>query len=131
MNAILYRIFNQFDLTLGILKVKSLVLGTLEPPWNENRANESCIPCGHYVCRRIESPKFGPTFEVTNVPERTEIIFHEGNTAKDTQGCILLGKGIIFEPPFLGTSKMAMEDFMIHLAAVQEFELDIKELWSE
>lgn len=65
---------------------------TLERPWLENKRSISCIPEGHYLCKRTNSPKFSDTFEVTNVPERSHILFHKGNLADDTHGCILLGE---------------------------------------
>lgn len=64
---------------------------TLEEPWLNNQRGASCIPVGAYVCRRVISPKFGDTFEVTNVPGRSHILFHKGNTTDDTEGCILVG----------------------------------------
>ena len=65
---------------------------TLENPWEGNKPNISCIPAHQYVCKRIKSPKFGHTFEITNVEDRTHILFHKGNTSKDTHGCILIGE---------------------------------------
>jgi len=65
---------------------------TLENPWEDNRRNISCIPANQYVCKRVLSPKFGDTFEITNVEDRSHILFHKGNTSKDTNGCILIGE---------------------------------------
>lgn len=69
---------------------------TLERPWLDNAVRKSCIPEGTYECRRVKSPKFGNTFEVTKVPGRSAILFHAGNTADDSLGCILVGHG--FDP---------------------------------
>ena len=65
---------------------------TLEEEDKANRRSISSIPPGTYLCRRIDSPTFGETFEVTGVPNRSAILFHSGNTEEDTQGCILVGK---------------------------------------
>lgn len=65
---------------------------TLERPDLNNKPRESCIPAGVYVCKRVQSPKFGITFEVTNVPARSHILFHKGNVAEDSLGCILVGE---------------------------------------
>lgn len=65
---------------------------TLERPWLDNAPRESCIPAGVYVCKRVQSPKFGNTFEVTNVRGRSNILFHKGNVAEDSLGCILVGE---------------------------------------
>ena len=64
---------------------------TLEPPDRQNEKNISNIPPGQYTCRQINSPKFGTTFEVKNVPGRSHILFHSGNFVKSTMGCVLLG----------------------------------------
>ena len=65
---------------------------TLERPWLDNTPRESCIPAGTYRCQRVDSPKFGDTFEVTGVPGRSHILFHKGNVAEDSLGCILVGE---------------------------------------
>lgn len=70
---------------------------TAERPWLDNAPNISCIPEGSYSCKRVDSPQFHDTFEVTNVPNRTHILFHKGNVAaEDSKGCILIGE--MFEP---------------------------------
>ncbi|MES0445013.1 MAG: DUF5675 family protein [Desulfobacterales bacterium] len=66
---------------------------TAERPWKNNATSVSCIPAGEYTCRRVQSPKFGNTFEVTNVEGRSHILFHKGNIPeKDSHGCILVGE---------------------------------------
>ena len=57
-----------------------------------NEKNISCIPCGVYECEFNISPKFGPTYQVRGVPDRTHILFHKGNYTKNTKGCILVGE---------------------------------------
>lgn len=72
---------------------------TLELPWRDNATGASCIPPGKYKVEMRNSPKFGRIYEVTNVPGRTSILIHSGNSAGDTtkgysshvEGCILLG----------------------------------------
>lgn len=52
----------------------------------------TCIPEGRYEVRLTWSPKFGKVLpELKNVPGFSGIRIHAGNTAKDTDGCILLG----------------------------------------
>lgn len=78
--------------TLGVLTVDGKYMGmTLEPEDRQNQQNVSCIPAGRYVCLRVVSPRFGETFEVLDVPGRSHILFHAGNTEDDTHGCFLLG----------------------------------------
>ena len=66
-----------------------------ELPWNENKKNISCIPVGWFEAMRVDSPRFGNTFEVKGgTLGRTHILFHKGNFAlKDSKGCILLAEG--------------------------------------
>ena len=64
---------------------------TLEPPDLDNREYISNIPPGRYLCVRYHSSKYD-TFQITEVPGRSLIIIHSGNTVDDTHGCILLGQ---------------------------------------
>ena len=78
--------------TFGALKIdKQVFCCTLEPPDRENRPNISSIPVQQYLCRRYSSKRHPDTFQILNVPGRTYILFHAGNTARDTAGCPLLG----------------------------------------
>ena len=65
---------------------------TMERPWEDNKANVSCVPVGIYALKRITSPTFGDTFEIQDVPnDRKHCIFHWGNTIVDSRGCVLTG----------------------------------------
>lgn len=53
---------------------------------------QTAIPRGRYTVRFTYSPRFGrETLQVTDVPGFEGIRIHAGNTADDTEGCILLG----------------------------------------
>ena len=57
----------------------------------------SCIPTGEYKVR-LRLPRESATRDyvhllVQDVPSRDYILFHRGNSAKDTRGCILVGQG--------------------------------------
>lgn len=65
---------------------------TLELPWKDNQRRISCIPEGNYQAIKHRSPKFGDTFWIQNVPNRSEILIHAGNYYRDTLGCILPGE---------------------------------------
>lgn len=68
----------------------TLFCDTLEPPLHGARA--SCILQGEYLVNLVWSPKFKsykPRLE--NVPYRSGILIHSGNTVNDTLGCILVG----------------------------------------
>lgn len=100
---------------------------TLELPWKENRRKESCIPAGLYKCLRVQSPRFGDTFEVTGVAGRSHILFHKGNTIDDTEGCILVAEEFGRNGGALAVvnSGGGYAEFMRLLASFPEFRLRI------
>tara|TARA_R110000744_G_scaffold46471_1_gene102716 strand:- start:40 stop:522 length:483 start_codon:yes stop_codon:yes gene_type:complete len=70
---------------------------TLELPFRDNQRSISCIPTGEYKVR-LRLPRESATRDyihllVQDVPSRDYILFHRGNSAKDTRGCILVGQG--------------------------------------
>ena len=83
--------------TLGVL-VDTLsgttLCKTLELPNRENQRNISRIPAGCYSVRPYHSSRFGEcfAFDDSETHPRTAIRIHQGNTAKDTSGCVLVGK---------------------------------------
>lgn len=84
---------------------------TLENPWLNNQRNISCIPAGQYKVR-LRLPRESATRDylhllVQDVPNRDYILFHIGNTAKDTSGCILVGQGS--EQDVVYNSQLAMD----------------------
>ncbi len=106
MRIDLYRYKDKGEYTAGILMVNGVFqCHTLENPWRENERRISCIPTGTYVLGlrmeggfdqryRKKFPRLhGGMIEVTGVPDRDYILFHIGNSAKDTEGCILVGDG--------------------------------------
>ena len=97
---------------------------TAERKWENNLPNVSCIPEGHYTCKRTESSKFGTSFEVCDVLSRTHIIFHIGNfPVKNSKGCILLGT--TYNSRGIGNSRVGFTIFMESLEGIDEFELEI------
>lgn len=128
----LLRVFKRTDGTFGILSVDGFPSClTVERQWLDNHRGISCIPAGHYLCHRVNSPKFGNTFEITNVPGRSEILFHSGNIDDDSHGCVVLGEN--FEPWIDGrlsvqSSKIAFSQFMTAMKNQNEFPLLIKEV---
>lgn len=89
----LKRIALRDDGTFGVLLIDGRPFAvSLERPWRNNRCGESCIPEGEYTCARVNSTKFGLTWMVKDVPGRGEILFHAGNTFKDSHGCILVAE---------------------------------------
>ena len=87
------------------------ICDTLENPWQDNQRNISCIPEGVYPVR-LRLPRESGTRDylhllVQEVPNRDWILFHRGNTAKDTSGCILVGLGT--EQDVVHNSVLAMD----------------------
>lgn len=54
---------------------------------------ETCIPLGRYEVRITPSPKFHRDLPLLlNVPGFTGVRIHPGNSAADTEGCLLPGR---------------------------------------
>ena len=83
---------------------------TLELPYIDNQRSISCIPEGQYKVR-LRTARESATRDylhllVEDVPNRDYILFHIGNSAKDTRGCVLVGIGR--EQDFVKNSTLAM-----------------------
>lgn len=102
---------------------------TLERPWLDNKKGVSCIPARSYLCQRIVSPKFGETFQVVNVPDRDEILFHKGNINEDSHGCIIIGEEFneIFGEDGITASEKGFREFMKQQDGENTFYLTIKD----
>lgn len=133
----LSRVSYTADGTFGVLSAKERVSDdyipkwvTLENPWEGNEPFISCIPCGRYKVKPVDSPKFGKTWEVQNVEGRTSILFHAGNRHTETHGCILLGTqyGYLGSIPAILNSRTAFNDFKFYLTNYAEFTLDIVDI---
>jgi hypothetical protein len=112
MELILERIAKRKTYTIGRLYIRQQVMDeylpgyedhyfcdTLEPTWRDyaNGAykvkGRSAIPEGRYAVVISYSPKFEAWLPILlGVPKFEGIRIHAGNTAKDTEGCILVGK---------------------------------------
>lgn len=124
----LVRVASNSEATYGVLLQGDIPFAvTLERPWLDNKKGESCIPTGSYICKRVNSPKFGNTFEVTGVHGRDAILFHKGNLSDDSHGCILVGE--MFNPvlgrPGIAASKEGFEEFLKVTSMTNEFPLEI------
>jgi hypothetical protein len=118
--------------TIGVLLFdKVLQCFTLENRDWQNQRFLSCIPPGNYFVNRTISPRFGTTFEITDVPGRSHILFHKGNTAEETDGCVLVGThiGWIDGVRAVLSSRKAFDQMMftLEVAKVEQFKLVISE----
>ena len=115
INLLLIRDTHSDTSTIGKLYLNGeLMCDTLENPWLDNQRNISCIPEGQYDVR-IRLARESATRDyihllVQEVPKRSYILFHIGNTAKDTQGCILVG--LKRQQDFVSNSRLAMDLLM-------------------
>jgi hypothetical protein len=124
----LVRIAQSYQGTFGVLRDGAIPFAvTLEEPWIDNHPMISCIPTGRYLCERVQSPKFGETFEVMHVPERSHILFHKGNTTDDTMGCILVAEEFAGNAagPMIASSKRGYDELMAKLVGHESFDLEI------
>jgi len=87
---------------------------TLELPYKDNQRSISSIPAGQYKVR-LRTAKESATRDylhllIQDVPNRGYVLFHVGNSAKDTRGCVLVGIGT--EQDYVKNSRLAMELLM-------------------
>ena len=115
INLLLIRDTFSKESTIGELFLNGERLcDTLENPWLDNKRNISCIPEGEYPVR-IRLPRESATRDyihllVKDVKDRDYILFHIGNTAKDTSGCVLVGLGS--QQNVVNNSRLAMDLLM-------------------
>jgi len=90
MKLYIERRYHKNTYTIGRLYIDGkYVADTLEPP---QKMVGGCIPEGTYRVRMQYSNKFGKLMPwIQNVPHRSAILIHAGNTVEDTKGCILVG----------------------------------------
>ncbi len=120
MELVLTRTAKRKGYTIGRLEIREPVddeflmgeketyfCDTLEPTWRDYEhgarkiKGRSAIPEGRYAVVISYSPKFKQWLPILlGVPMFKSIRIHAGNTARDTEGCILVGenkvKGMVF-----------------------------------
>ena len=93
----------------------------------ENAAK--AIPCGTYTVQNSKSPKFKSELPLisnsTTVKASRGIRIHRGNTAKDSQGCVLVGMGRSTEKSSVTESTNA--EIMVTMICRNETKLIITE----
>ena len=116
------------DRTIGRLTYNGEHFFTVERPWLDNQQNVSCIPTGVYKLGRVDSPKFGPgTWEIQDVPNRSNILLHAGNTQNDVSGCLAVGLGVFGQLQGVSNSKQAIENFYLMTAGLDKEEIIIRD----
>lgn len=127
MKLTLKRNFKGPDYTIGKLYIDGhYFCDTLEDtvrPAGQKIAGKTAIPAGDYKVIKSYSPRFKKILpEILDVPGFSGVRIHAGNTAKDTEGCLLLGlnktKGAVLD------SQTTMAYFMARVP--NEFDLTIE-----
>lgn len=124
----LVRVAEHSNATFGVLTVNDVPeFVTVEDLWRSNERMVSCIPVGTYSVRPKDSPKFGTTWQVMDVPGRDYILFHAGNTHRDTNGCILVGMqfGKMKDESAILGSRTAFANFLRLMRDIPEAKLEV------
>ena len=84
---------------------------------------ETAIPAGTYQIVNTYSPRFGKYLPLLlNVPGYAGVRIHPGNTAADTEGCLLPGTGIMPGNTGVSNSRVAFEALFAKIKAVERKE---------
>ena len=132
MDLILTRFADSPHGVFGKLEGKEIELCTVERPWLDNQRRVSCIPAGAYTLKRCMFNRGGyHTYEVTEVPGRSEIKIHVANTMDDVIGCIGVGQGLGFVDGkwAVTRSKVAFEALMAVLSDTLPGTHDLEITW--
>ena len=97
--------------TLGKISIEGETFYTIERPWLDNKPNISCIPTGTYDLERRDSPRFGETWYLPDVPDRSWILMHVANFPSDVQGCIGIGTSLMSDRIAVSNSRTALKAF--------------------
>ena len=120
--------------TFGVPKVL-FQCKTLELPWLNNRNRVSCIPVGEYTALFLPTEKFprlhetepwykDHLWELTDVPDRSEVKFHHGNKMEDTLGCPLVGMQATIDA--ISQSREALRRLHLSLEAFENTAITVR-----
>ena len=126
MELTLHRTKKRKHYTLGTLSIEGEPFcDTLEPAWRDigsggrgyKIAGKTAIPEGRYPVAVTRSPKFGQWLPLLlHVPRFEGVRIHAGNTAADTEGCILVGYHSDKDPERLFDSRLWLQRLLKRLA---------------
>jgi len=104
---------------------------TLELPDMNNTRYISRIPASTYKAIVHTSPRFGKTLWIQDVPNRSEILIHQGNYHTQIKGCILIGQNHIDINidglKDVTSSRKSMAKLMSELQGLESIEITIKD----
>lgn len=123
--------------TQGYLFFNTFQCCTLELPWKNNQRSISCIPHGYYLMKPYLFRGKYPSYHILDVPNRSNILIHQGNFAGDVskgylsnvEGCILVGRyfGIMRNQLAVLVSRPTISDLVEYLGFEGIFGLKITE----
>tara|TARA_R110002126_G_scaffold5579_1_gene29464 strand:- start:1185 stop:1595 length:411 start_codon:yes stop_codon:yes gene_type:complete len=107
------------------------ICNSLEPYSRDNQRRTSCINEGQYIVKKHKSPTYGDTYMITDIQGRDLVLFHWGNRARNSEGCIVLGEefGELYGDWAVLSSKKAFNEFIEKLDGCEEFLLTIKDAY--
>jgi hypothetical protein len=117
--------------TFGKIMFEEFECFTVERPWLDNKVRQSCIPEGSYSIKLGMYNRGGYlAYEVMDVPGRSLIKIHVGNTMDDIVGCIAPGKslGSLGGKWGVTSSKKAFKEFMAGMEDIETATLNIIQL---
>ena len=126
----LNRIISSKEGVLGLLHINGKPISvTLERPWKDNMAWESCIPFGLYPLTRLESSKAFkyPHYLLEGVHDRTYIKIHVANYPSELHGCIGVGSYFANGAIAISKSRKAMDHVMWALDRHEKLALNIRD----
>lgn len=138
IKLILTRTARRSDYTIGRLEEEdgTKICDTLEPTWRDYRGGEkkvkghSAVPEGTYPVVVTRSPRFRRFLPLlVGVPGFEGVRIHAGNSPKDTQGCVLVGRNL--QKGRLSGSRASLERLMNIIDGEARIFLTIKNIWQE
>lgn len=122
MQLRLDRIQIDHDVTIGSLAVDGTwqcwTLEDVVRPRGIKVAGQTAIPFGTYRVLITPSPRFGRDLPLlVDVPFFSGVRIHAGNTAADTEGCILVGTDRGADGKSITRSRQAFDNLFIKLQA--------------
>jgi hypothetical protein len=107
---------------------------TLEHAYQSGDEFAPKLPRGTtYLCKRgdhrldhYQGGRQFSTFEITEVPGHSGILFHPGNFNRDSDGCVLLGAEIVQgDPWWVSHSILTFQTFLHLTEGTDSFELEV------
>jgi len=123
MQLRLERVQIDHDVTIGSLSADGVwqcwTLEDVVRPKHIKVPGQTAIPAGRYRVLITPSPRFKRDLPLlVDVPNFSGVRIHPGNTAADTEGCILVGAERGADGKSIGRSRVAFDNLFIKLTDV-------------